>query len=324
MPQGSILGPILFLLYINDLPSEVFHSEVDIYADDTTLSHSAEVNLAPTAIETALQLDLDVITRWSNTNKMIINARKTKSMLVTGKRLAKKLETKTLSLQSENEDIEQVNLQKLLGVTIDEELTFHNHVDALSKKLGQRLGILQRIKRFLPLDQRILYYNTMFKQVMMYGATAWANCSVENLKKILRLQKRAARVILDADTRTNSVSLFKRLNWLAFHDEVKLNKCVLVYKRFHGNCPLYIKDMLTSNADIQTRSSGRYSQRNLVCPRYNRVMEGGKSFQVSTSKLWNSLPPHIKTSDKSVQNFKKELFNYFFNKYNDIDSFSIS
>ena len=122
----------------------------------------------------------------------------------------------------------------------------------------------------------------------------------------------------------NSVSLFKRLNWLAFHDEVKLNKCVLVYKRFHGNCPLYIKDMLTSNADIQTRSSGRYSQRNLVCPRYNRVMEGGKSFQVSTSKLWNSLPPHIKTSDKSVGNFKKELFNYFFNKYNDIDSFSIS
>ncbi len=197
-------------------------------------------------------------------------------------------------------------------------------MDGLSKKLGQRLGVLRRIKRFLPLDQRILYYNTMFKQVMMYGATAWANCCVENLKKILRLQKRAARVILDADTRTNSVSLFKRLNWLAFHDEVKFNKCVLVYKRFHGNCPLYIKDMLTSNADIPTRSLGRYSQRNLVCPRYNRVMEGGKSFQVSTSKLWNSLPPHIKTSDKSVENFKKELFNYFFNKYNDIDSFSIS
>ena len=199
--QGSILGPILFLLYISDLPSEVFHSEVDIYADDTTLSHSAEVNLAPTAIETALQLDLDVITRWSNTNKMIINARKTKSMLVTGKRLAKKLETKTLSLQSDNEDIEQVNFQKLLGVTINEELTFDNHVDGLSKKLGQRLGVLRRIKRFLPLDQRILYYNTMFKQVMMYGATAWANCSVENLKKILQLQKRAARIILDADIR---------------------------------------------------------------------------------------------------------------------------
>ena len=59
--------------------------------------------------------------------------------------------------------------------------------------------------------------------------------------------------------------------------------------------------MLTSNADMQTRSSGRYSQRNLVCPRYNRGTEGGKSFQVSTSKLWNSLPPHIKTSEKSVE-----------------------
>ncbi|CAB3982545.1 Hypothetical predicted protein, partial [Paramuricea clavata] len=324
VPQGSILGPIFFLLFINDLPSEVFHSEVDIYADDTTLSHSAEVDLAPTAIETALQLDLDGIVRWSKTNKMIINAKKTKSMLVTGKRLAKKLPTKILSLQSENEDIEQVHFQKLLGVTIDQELTFDKHVEELSKKLGQRLGVLRKIKRFLPLDQRKLYYNTMFKQVMMYGATVWANCSVENLKTILRLQKRAARIILDVGTRTNSVSLFKQLNWLAFHDEVRLNKCVLAYKRFHGNCPSYINDILTSNADIQTRSSGRYSERNLVCPRYSRVMEGGKSFQVSTCKLWNSIPPHIKTSEKSVETFKNELFNYFFHRYNDIDSFTIS
>ena len=68
-------------------------------------------------------------------------------------------------------------------------------MDELTKKLGQRLGVLRKIKRFLPLDQRKLYYNTMFRQVMMYGVTAWANCSVENLKKVLRLQKRAARII---------------------------------------------------------------------------------------------------------------------------------
>ena len=75
VPQGSVFGPILFLLYINDLLSEVLHSKVYIYADDTTLSHSAEVDLAPTAIETALQLDLDSIANWSNTNKMIMSER---------------------------------------------------------------------------------------------------------------------------------------------------------------------------------------------------------------------------------------------------------
>ena len=78
-------------------------------------------------------------------------------------------------------------------------------MDELTKKLGQQLGVIRKMKRFLSLDQRKLYYNTMFKQVMMYGATAWANCSVENLKKVLQLQKRAARIILDADIRTNSV-----------------------------------------------------------------------------------------------------------------------
>ena len=96
VPQGNILGPIFFLLFINDLPSEVLHSEVDIYADDITFSHSVEVDLAPTAIETALQLDLGGIASWSNTNKMIMNVRKTKSMHFTGKRLTKKLATKTV------------------------------------------------------------------------------------------------------------------------------------------------------------------------------------------------------------------------------------
>ena len=92
---------------------------------------------------------MDSIASWSNTNKIIINARKTKSMLVTGKRLAKHvgktcwqnmLATKTLSLQSDNEDIEQVNFQKLLGVTIDQELTFDKHVDELYQETGTMIG----------------------------------------------------------------------------------------------------------------------------------------------------------------------------------------
>ena len=85
--------------------------------------------------------------------------------------------------------------------------------------------------------------------------------------RILRLQRRAAQVILDADTRANSVELFKQLNWLTFCDEVKLNKCIIVYKRFKGNYPPYILDILKCNADFQTRPSGRFSQRNLVCRR---------------------------------------------------------
>ena len=112
VPQGSILGPILFLLFINDLPSAAQHSTVDIYADDTTLS------LSVAAMSSALQQDLDDVSRWSTAKKRVTNASKTKCLLVTGKRIPCKLDDCSLELKLDNSDIEQVDGQKLLGLLL--------------------------------------------------------------------------------------------------------------------------------------------------------------------------------------------------------------
>ena len=113
------MGPILFLLFINDLPSAAQHSNVDIYADDTTLSLSSDVTNGLTAMSSALQRDLDDVSRWSAANKMVTNASKTKCLLVTEKRIPCKLDNFSVELKLVNSDIEQVDSQKLLGVTID-------------------------------------------------------------------------------------------------------------------------------------------------------------------------------------------------------------
>ena len=91
--------------------------------------------------------------------------------------------------------------------------------------------------------------------------------TVQGKFESLMLQKRAARVILEADTRSNSVKLFKKLAWLRLHDEIKLNKSTLVFKRLQGSCPAYTCDLLKFNADLHTRT-GRYSKLNLACPRF--------------------------------------------------------
>ena len=133
VPQGSILGPILFLLFINDLPSAAQHSTVDIYADDTTLSLLSDVTNGLTAMSSALQQDLDDVSRWLAANKMVTNAAKTKCLLVTEKRIPCKVDNCSLELKLVNSDIEQVDSQKLFskGVTIDKHLSFDVHVEEL-------------------------------------------------------------------------------------------------------------------------------------------------------------------------------------------------
>ena len=171
------------------------------------------------------------------------------------------------------------------------------HTDNLCKKLTQHIAVLKKIRRHLPLDQRIVYYNTMIKQTMMYGSSVWVSTSVDNLNKVFRLQRRAAQVILNADTRANRVDLFRELNWLPFFHEAKINQCALVYKRLNGVCPNYMLELLKRNIDIRsTEKQSRYGSLNLICPKYKRESEGTRTFQVSATRFWNSPPHGIKCS----------------------------
>ena len=117
--------------------------------------------------------------------------------------------------------------------------------------------MLRNIRRSLPLDQRKLYYNAMIKQTMLYASTVWTSCSAENLQRVFKLQKRAARVILNADTKANSVQLFRELDWVPFYHEA--NGLSMVCKRLSGNCPPYLSQMLIRNAAINERSSRQRS-----------------------------------------------------------------
>jgi hypothetical protein len=211
VPQGSILGPLLFLAFINDLPPNIPNSIVDVYADDTTFSSSSHFSVASTELQVNLQHDIDKLCQWSDKNRMVLNADKTKSILITGKRLKSRMQLSSLPLIASDSNIELVSSQKLLGVIIDEDLNFKEHINKLSKNLSKKIGLLRKIRRYLSLLERKLFYNAVVKPVMMYGSSIWSCCSRNDLLRIFKLQKRAARIILGTDTSSRSMANFNIL-----------------------------------------------------------------------------------------------------------------
>ena len=166
VPQGSILGPLFFILFINDLPLHV-SSQVDLYADDTTLTASARFNNLP-ELNLSLNNSANEIRDCADSNKLPINKSKSKVLTITGKRLASKINDE-LVVTVEDNRLVNVKSATLLGLTIDSSLSFDCHVDNLCNKLVSRIGVLSKIRAFLSLQQRLLFYNAIIRPVMSYA-----------------------------------------------------------------------------------------------------------------------------------------------------------
>ena len=130
--------------------------------------------------------------------------------------------------------LSNVDCATLLGVEIDSKLSFNEHIEKVCKKLASRVAILRKIRACLPLKQRLQFYNSIIRPVMSYANVVWANCDKESVYRVLRLQKRAARVISYTDRTTPSVALFNKLGWIPFYEQHKIDKCIIMYKRING------------------------------------------------------------------------------------------
>ena len=117
----------------------------------------------------------------------------------------------------------------------------------LCKKLSKHIGLSKHISPFLKQPQRETYYNGVLKPTLLYWSMIWDSCNVEHLQSILKLQKRAARIILDAERLTPSVVLFNNLNWLPFTKQSLIKRCTLVYKQVDNNTPIYLNSLLVRN-----------------------------------------------------------------------------
>ena len=212
--QPFQLDPLLFIAFINVLLLHVSSDQIDLYTDDTTLISAANFDSIG-VLQRSLTTAISEVNQWATANKLPLNESKTKVLTITGKQLSTRINY-DLAVVVNGKQLENVRCAKLLGLEIFHELTFIPHMEKLCKKLSQWIGILKRIKCCLPLKHQLIFYNTMIRPVIDYVNVVWKRCDNHYLNHVLKLQKRAARVILDADCQASSVKLFNKRNWIPF------------------------------------------------------------------------------------------------------------
>ena len=176
------------------------------------------------------------------------------------------------------------------------------------------IGLLKHISPYLKRNQREIYSKAVIKPVILYGANIWTSISNRNINSIFKLQKRAARIILDTEPYSCPVPLVNLLNWIPFYHESYAIRHSLLLQRILGKMPVYLKQMLKLNSDTHNRST-RFSNLNFNCLHYKNETEGGRTFTVRSIKEWNNLDKDLKEL-KSAKALKKKVMNNLLNKQN--------
>ena len=263
VPQGSILGPILFVLFINDLPLHIKNCHTDLYADDTTM-HTSGKTIADMQLK--VQDDLQCVEKWCHENSMFINSDKTKCMVI-GTRQRLRLNQADPVLTIENNILQKSSIEKLLGVRIDYNLSWTGHINYACSSLSSRLYLLFKIKKFLNIDLRKLFYNGYILPLIDYCCIIWSGCAKNELVRIIKLQKRAARLILDADPLSSSAPLFKQLGWMTVENRISYHKSVLMHKCLKNEAPVYLTEKFKEMPEINQYCLRNASCKNLQVPK---------------------------------------------------------
>ena len=304
VPQGSVLGPLLFILYSNDLPKAVSVCKTILFADDTTLFKTGS-NKKQLFVD--IKNDLTQLINWFRANKLSLNISKTNYVLFTPKRLKLNFDTSTDDddnvLKFGQEIIEQKLVVKFLGLLIDEHLDWSHQSNHIMSKLASSLYIMNAVKNHMPLDSRKMIYYSFFYSHLTYGISLWGtNTSKWFLNRIIKQQKRAVKSI--ANGKSTSSHTFKEHSIINVTDLIYFEISKLLYQVSKKLIPIPIQNIFEPNNIQHT-----YNTRHGNDPRYDKQIHYSdlqKSF-ISTG------PPHFSHLPKDLK--EAPSFTSFINMY---------
>ena len=309
VPQGSVLGPLLFTLYATPLSSLVSGHAIPhhLYADDSQLYVSFSSGDSAAALN-GLQSCLASVQSWMSTNKLKLNPDKTEFFLIGNERQRSKylsmFPIELLGIKSY-----PAKSARNLGVIFDKNFNFRSHISAICSSCIYHIQDLWRIRRHLDLDSAKLLANALVSSRLDYCNSLLSGIAETDLTKLQRILNRLARVVTKSPPFTRSVPLLRSLHWLPVKYRVHFKICLLTYKALHEEQLVYLRSLIAISLPSRSLRSNRGIT--LSIPRI-KTNTGARAFSSCASSLWNNLPLSVRSAT-SVATFSRRLKTYLFN-----------